>query len=205
MPGRLRSARRSPAERRVVARPPKKREARGRADRPAITSYPMPAAEAVRAAERVLFGHRFVDRYLSALLARASAAVAEEINADIARRGMPINHWRILASLWDGGGLTPSDIAQLTLIKQPTVTRLVARLAADGLIRKAADPADRRLVRLSLTARGRAEVGDLIEMAIERQRRLLDGLDADQLVAALRHLIAFCAARRRKRPGRGLA
>ena len=73
MPGRLRSARRSPAERRVVARPPKKREARGRADRPAITSYPMPAAEAVRAAERVLFGHRFVDRYLSALLARASA------------------------------------------------------------------------------------------------------------------------------------
>jgi len=185
-----------------MARPPRRRVPRGRSDRPAITSYPMPSPEAVRAVERAMFRRRFVDQYLSALLARASAAVAEEINADIARRGMQINHWRILGSLWGGGSLTPSEVCALTLIKQPTVTRLVARLAADGLIRKSADPADRRLVRLTLTARGRAEVGDLIAMANERQRRLLDGLDAEQLTAALRHLIAFCAARRRRRPGR---
>jgi DNA-binding MarR family transcriptional regulator len=164
-----------------------------------MTSYPLPTDEAVRAMERDMFSGRFVDTYLSALLARASIAVSTEFNADMGRRRMPILQWRILASLSDSPGLSLSDVAELTLIKQPTLTRLVQRLEQRGLLRKVVDEKDRRLVRLSLTARGRDEVKDLVRIALERQKRILHGLDAEALVAALRHLIAFCAAKRRRK------
>lgn len=39
---------------------------------------------------------------------------------------------------------------------QPGLSRLVQRMAADGLITRRADPADRRAVTLSITAKGRA-------------------------------------------------
>jgi DNA-binding MarR family transcriptional regulator len=174
----------------------KKRPAPRRRQRLSITSYPLPSPEAVQAMEKEMFSGRFVDEYLSALLARASIAVSTEFNADMGRRGMPIPHWRILGSLSDNPGLSLSDVAELTLIKQPTLTRLVQRLEKHGLVRKQIDPHDRRLVRLSLTTRGRNEVKDLIRIARERQKRVLHGLDAEGLMAALRHLIAFCAAKR---------
>lgn len=146
-----------------------------------------------------MFSGRFADEYLSALLARASVAVSTEFNADMGRRGVAIHQWRVLGSLFDSPDLSLSDLAELTVIKQPTLTRLVQRLEKRGLIRKVIDPEDRRHVRLSLTARGRQEVQDLIRIAKERQKRILHGLDAEGLVAALRHLIAFCAAKRRRR------
>ena len=182
-----------------MAKAAKRSAAPKRGGRMAITSYPLPTPEAVSAMHEAMFRDRFVDNYLSALLARASHAVSEEINADIDRHGFSINEWRVLASLADNPGLTLADIVELTLVKQPTVTRLVARLEKQGLITKATDADDRRLTRLALTRRGKAEIADLIEMATERQRRILDGLDADRLVGALRHLIAFCAAKRRRR------
>ncbi|HEX7007597.1 MAG TPA: MarR family transcriptional regulator [Alphaproteobacteria bacterium] len=175
----------------------RKRPTLRRRQKLSIASYSLPSDEAVRAMEREMFAGRFVDEYLSALLARASIAVSREFNNDVDRRGMPIPQWRILASLWDNPGLSLSDLAELTVLKQPTLTRLVQRLQKRGLVRKEIDPHDRRLLRLSLTARGRNEVKDLIRIARERQKRVLHGLDADGLIAVLRHLIAFCAAKRR--------
>jgi DNA-binding MarR family transcriptional regulator len=53
--------------------------------------------------------------------------------------------------------------------------------------------------RVTLTARGHAKVRDLIVLAEERQKRILHGLDAEALKGTLRYLIAFCAAKRRRR------
>lgn len=162
-----------------------------------MASYPIPEGEAVRRMEERVFAGHFFDDYLSALLGRASAAVAAEFNADIQRRGMPVLDWRVLATLSDSDGMTVSDLAEITLTKQPTLTRLIQRLERKGFVRKAADASDGRLVRLSLTARGKGEVNDLVHLAKERQKRILAGIDAEPLKASLRYLIAFCAARRK--------
>ena len=162
------------------------------------TSYPVPSPDAVEAMQREIFSGRFADRHLSALLARASQAISEEFHEDVRRHRMPINEWRVLASLCDAGGLSLAEVGDLTLIRQPTLTRLVQRLEHQGLIRKTPDADDRRMLRLSLTRRGYERVGDLISLAEERQKRILQGLDAGALEAALRYLIAFCAAKRRR-------
>lgn len=109
---------------------------------------------------------------------------------------MPIPHWRVLASLSDNRGISLSELAELTLFNQPTVTRLVQRLERKGLLRKSKDLRDRRIMRVFLTARGHQKVDQLIALAQDRQGRILQGLDADALKESLQYLIAFCAAKR---------
>ena len=48
-----------------------------------------------------------------------------------------------------------SELNRHVLLSQPALSRLVERLAERGLVERAADPADGRGVRLSLTAAGR--------------------------------------------------
>src|ERR1041384_4087607 len=103
---------------------------------------------------RRLFSGRFADNHLSALLGRASVAISAEFHEDVRRNRMPIPHWRGLASLSGNRGISLWELAELTLINQPTVTRLVQRLEARGLVRKSIDPIDRRVVRVFLTKRG---------------------------------------------------
>ena len=143
-----------------------------------------------------LFSGRFVDTHLSALLGRASVAISAEFHEDVRRHRMPIPHWRILATLGDSPGMSLSVLADLTLINQPTVTRLVQRLEAKGMLRKSPDPHDGRVMRAFLTRLGLEKVRELITLAEERQKRILQGLDADALKESLQYLIAFCAAKR---------
>jgi DNA-binding MarR family transcriptional regulator len=151
--------------------------------------------------QRKLFSNRFVDEHLSALLGRASLAISEEFHEDTRRYRMPIPQWRIMACLYDSDGISLSELSELTLVTQPTVTRLVQRMESAGLLKKSADGRDRRVLRAKLTARGKDKVRDLITLANERQKRILHGLDAEGLKKSLQYLIAFCAAkRRRKRP-----
>jgi DNA-binding MarR family transcriptional regulator len=159
-------------------------------------SYPVPSPEIVSEMQRRLFSGRFVDNHLSALLGRASVAISEEFHEDVRRHRMPIPHWRILASLSDNTGVSLSELAELTLFNQPTVTRLVQRLESKGLLRKATDAWDRRITRVFLTKRGHEKVDQLIALAGARQEQVLQGLDAEALKASLQYLIAFCAAKR---------
>lgn len=164
-----------------------------------VSSYPVPPPEAVIEMQKKLFSDRFVDEHLSALLGRASVAISEEFHEDTRRYRMPIPHWRIMGCLFENDGMSLSELADLTLITQPTVTRLVQRLEAKRLLRKSADGRDRRMQRVALTARGHDKVRDLVTLANERQKRILQGLDAETLKQSLRYLIAFCAAKRRRR------
>ncbi len=180
--------------------PPRpKRRARRAALPFAVPAYPQPATRMVEQMSAEIFKGHFFDEYLAALLARASAAVSAEFNEDVTRTGLPVLHWRVLATLHDSDGMTMSHIAELTLIPPSTLTRLVQRLERAGLLRSERDPRDRRNTRVYIEQAGRERVVGLIRMAKERQRVLLDGIDSQALQASLRHLIAFCAARRRKR------
>ena len=164
--------------------------------RPAAPTHPVPSPDAVTEILHRLFSGRFVDNHLSALLGRASVAISAQFHEDVRRYRMPIPHWRILATLSDNTGISLSELAELTLLNQPTVTRLVQRLVVGGMVQKAVDPRDRRVVRVFLTKRGHQKVDQLIALANTRQKEILTGLDAEALTASLHYLIAFCVAKR---------
>lgn len=55
-----------------------------------------------------------------------------------------------------GGPLTISELAAAEQVRVPTMSRLVATLDADGLLRRMLDPSDRRVVRVEATSAGRS-------------------------------------------------
>lgn len=60
-----------------------------------------------------------------------------------------------LSVLVFGGPITLGDLARAEQVRPPTVTRVVGRLTAAGLARRTRDRADRRVIRLTATAKGR--------------------------------------------------
>jgi DNA-binding MarR family transcriptional regulator len=100
-----------------------------------------------------------------------------------------VAEWRVLAHLHAARGTPVSvrDIEAHADIEKSTASRAAARLAQAGLVARAAQDADRRLVALTLTDRGRALMARLIPVALAFQAELLAELGpaAPGLAAAL--------------------
>ena len=131
---------------------------------------------------------RFVDSYLGYLLGQANHALYKEFDAQVRARGLSSIEWRVLATLHDGEPLTVSQLAQDVLSKQPTVTKLVQRMADQGWVALHADAADQRRTLVKATPAGRRLVKPLVEAAREHEARVLRSLGATEK-AALRKLL----------------
>lgn len=98
------------------------------------------------------------------------------IDRGLAPLGLTHAQYSLLGSLWgmQQAGLRPSQraLADHTGLEALYVSKLARGLEAAGFVERAADPADTRAVRLSLTAEGLAVTGRAVEVV----RRLVDGL-----------------------------
>lgn len=72
------------------------------------------------------------------------------------RSQAPAAQWRSLTLLRDHGPQRVGDLARLSRISQPGMTRLAGQLAEAGLIDRTADAADSRVAILTITPEGRA-------------------------------------------------
>ena len=100
--------------------------------------------------------------------------------------GMTRAQWAVLARLEYAEGLKQSELAELLDLQPITLTRLVDRLCANGLIERRADPADRRAKRLYLTAQARPLMNRLADLGESMMSRVLEGFDA----AKIEHMTA---------------
>lgn len=73
------------------------------------------------------------------------------------------------------------DIAGALGVGLGTVTGIVDRLLAQGLVTRHEDPQDRRVRRVGLTAQGRGLAEDIIDAGISSFRRILERLDTETL------------------------
>ncbi|MEZ5996943.1 MAG: MarR family transcriptional regulator [Hyphomonadaceae bacterium] len=94
-----------------------------------------------------------------------------------------------LSVLTFGGPTSLSALARAEQVTAPTMSKLVAGLEAEGLAVKRADRADKRSVRVEVTARGRA----LMEAGRKRRLALLQARVAS-LSASERALLGQAAA-----------
>jgi DNA-binding MarR family transcriptional regulator len=135
---------------------------------------------------------RFVHRYLAAMLAMASHRISAEFHVEVKKAGLTVTEWRVLASLIEGEGETVGSLAQLAVTKQPTLSKVLPGLEAQGYISMQSARADRRQTLVRITPKGARLIGGLCERAMEHQRKVLAKLDpdhADRLVAMLRAII----------------
>mgnify|MGYP001548574958 CR=1 FL=1 len=139
---------------------------------------------------------RFVDDYLAALLAQASHLISSEFHAVVRSHGLSVSEWRVLASLAGGEAMSIGQLAQVAVLKQPTVTRMLDRMEAKRHVERLAHDGDRRVTLVRITAAGNEIVSRLIALARGHETRVLEpfGLQrAEELKATLRRIIELHA------------
>lgn len=133
----------------------------------------------------------FTDDYLLYLLARASEVVSREFHDSLRPDGISVPYWRVLATLSDRDGMTIGELADIVLMQQPTLTKVIDRMMRDGLVTREHDSDDRRRVLVRISSVGRKKVGNLLARARQHEQSVLDGYDGDaeRLKDVLRSLI----------------
>jgi DNA-binding MarR family transcriptional regulator len=89
-------------------------------------------------------------------------------------------HQLLLAIRGHRGSKPPSigDLAHALVERQHSLSGLVDRAVAAGLVRRVADPDDRRVVRVALTAKGKQKLDRLTSLHIEELKRFGPNLRA---------------------------
>ena len=131
-----------------------------------------------------------LDDQLCFALYAANMAVQRTYKPMLDQLGLTYPQYLALHVLWEEDGRTIGAIAQRLALESSTVTPLVKRLEAGGLVTRERDPHDERQVRVTLTVTGRdlrEQCGCLGEEIIARSGMAVDDLRALQVeVRALR-------------------
>ncbi len=100
--------------------------------------------------------------------------------------GFTASQGAMLATIERHGPLTPSELAQRERVQRPTVTRMLARLEEDGIVQRAADPADGRSFLVSLTPHGRELLAEVRTRKDAYLAQRLSELDDEERAALAR-------------------
>lgn len=125
----------------------------------------------------------FVDSYLLYLLAASSEAASAEFHAQVRTTGIRVPEWRVLACLHDADGQMITRLAEIALVEQSRLTRIIDSMVKRGLLERRDDATDRRRVRIYLTTAGATLAADLVSLARVHEERLLEKLPVDQMDA----------------------
>lgn len=122
-----------------------------------------------------------LERYVPALITFIANKLSRSATNVYQRRfGVNVTEWRILSLLAIEAGIPASRICHVIGFDKGPVSRTLAMMQERGLVAIKTDPQDKRSHSIALTAKGRATHDDVIAVALERERRLLDCLRKDE-------------------------
>lgn len=124
---------------------------------------------------------RFTDDYLGYLLGQANHALFKEFDAQVREAGLGSLEWRVLAVLSGESPMAVGRLAHEVLSQQPTVTKLLQRLVAQGWVALHDDPADQRRTLVSITPAGQKKVAPLLRRARAHEAAMLAELSAAEV------------------------
>ena len=134
----------------------------------------------------------FVDDYLPALLAQAASLLSSQFHQIVVANGFTVSEWRVLATLADGKPMTVGRLVQITVTKQPTITRVLDRMEEKGYVKRLPYETDRRITLVQITKTGRAMVARLMPQAREHEMHALEPFGqrrTEELKSILRGII----------------
>jgi hypothetical protein len=124
-----------------------------------------------------------VDIVAKTLTLRASRLL--RLLASFGTRELTRTESGLLATLLDGPRRI-TELATSEALAQPTVTKLVDRLEGLGFVTRERSEADGRVVMVTITADGRAEIAAVREQVRSLMRETVAGLTDDELAVLIR-------------------
>jgi DNA-binding MarR family transcriptional regulator len=131
---------------------------------------------------------RFLPYRLSILSNLVSSAIAGSYST---RFGLSIPEWRVMAVLAIEPDLSAAQVAERTAMDKVAVSRAVARLLDKGSLERKIAPGDRRKSMLRLSAAGESIYAEVVPLALEHERALLEVLEETDRKALGRILITL--------------
>jgi DNA-binding MarR family transcriptional regulator len=140
---------------------------------------------------------------LRAIFGRMSRVLSREVDTS----GLTRTQLSVVASLARYGPLGMTELSDIEGINPTMLSRIVAKLDDAGLIRRVADPRDRRVARVEVTGQGRAVHETLRTDRARLLAQSLDSLTGEQIrrlreaLEPLEALVAHAQPASRTHPG----
>lgn len=120
--------------------------------------------------------HDVADRLHSAAIHVLRGVRGEDVHA-----GVTAARLSALSVLVVVGPVTVGRLAEAEQVSVPTISRMIAQMANEGLVRREPDATDRRVVWLHATEQGTRILQEARRRRIEALARRIEGLGAEEL------------------------
>ncbi|MFP5412779.1 MAG: homoprotocatechuate degradation operon regulator HpaR [Gammaproteobacteria bacterium] len=118
---------------------------------------------------------------LPMLLLRSHQAVMAEFRPILREHGITDTQWRVLRALTTAESLRASQLAALTLVSGPSLTRILKALEQRRLISRRAEADDQRAARIAISAAGRRLIATVAPHSEARYRAIGERIGADRM------------------------
>lgn len=119
---------------------------------------------------------------LPLLLQKARENSVAFVRPVLAEHGLTEQQWRVLKVLNEHSELSAQDIATESCILSPSLSRILARLDADGLIVRKSDSLDQRALNIRLSAKGRRTYKKLAPLVVQQFEKLSKSMGQETLL-----------------------
>lgn len=125
------------------------------------------------------------------LVKQLEQAIRAELDAKTRELGLTALQYTALTVLKRHPGMSGAQLARRSFVSAQAGSEMIANLERKGLITREPDPANRRILRITLTPEGDAVVGACESWMDRLENQMLSGLDAPQR-EALRTALDAC-------------
>ncbi len=126
-------------------------------------------------------------------LAKASQNSVRFWGQRAAELGVTAAQAMVMRFLFDEDGITSKELGERVQLDSATLTGIIDRLEAQGLVQRADQPDDRRAISVRLTEAGHQTAAKIAELSEEANRDFLKGLSPED-EGTLRRLLAVVRA-----------
>jgi DNA-binding MarR family transcriptional regulator len=124
-----------------------------------------------------------IHEYLPYLLAHASILVSRQVDEIAAAENISRNECKVLLTLINHDGVSLNELAEIMIIKQPTLSRIIEAMVEAELVERRVVREDRRAVNISLTDAGRKKAEPLLLHARKMDAGIAQKLGEGEAIA----------------------
>lgn len=136
---------------------------------------------------------RAFSRSLPMALLKAREDVMAGFRPNLRNHQITEQQWRALKTLASHGEMRAGQLAQISLISMPSLTRILRDLGQRDLIQRRSEPGDQRTALVSLTPAGQVLARSVGQGAESHYDRIADSFGPERL-EQLHHLLAALSA-----------
>lgn len=126
-----------------------------------------------------------LEDYVLYNLVRTSATYNEEMSKALKRYRLDTMKWRVLMLLNDKSPSSVGELAQRSVTKMPTLTRVLIRMEDEGLITRRSLEGDKRVVQVTMTPKAAATLRTVQSIGQKMFERAFEGVSAEEATAMI--------------------